>query len=193
MARGQGGSRRTLCQCSHRCKAGDSLAASPAGHQHCGVVTVLGSRAWVRAPRGVLPGSGLCGLRGGSLLPQPQGCGCATLLLAGALLPILPSQRPGAAAQGSGGERLAGTPAPRGCTALAPADHRLPGRLLTVAERGQLPLCPPAGRRAAAEEDGATFGGEGEQGALGVVTRDTSRATLAPAAVGTLAEPCHSH
>lgn len=50
-----------------------------------------------------------------------------------------------------------------------PADRCPSGRFVAVAERGQLPLRPPAPHRAPAEENGATVRGEGERGALGAV------------------------
>lgn len=47
------------------------------------------------------------------------------------------------------------------------ADRCPSSRFVAVAERGQLPLRPPAPRRAPDEEDGASIRGEGERGACG--------------------------
>lgn len=104
----------------------------------------------LRAPQGA---QGCCAGESVTLqcLPWPcraRGCGCAIPLGVGAQLPALLAQSPG------------------GC-GPRPADRCLSGRFVAVAERGQLPVCPPAPGRAPAEEDGATIGGEGERGVWG--------------------------
>lgn len=128
----------------------------------------------LRAPQGA---QGCCAGAGVTLprLPWPcraRGCGCAIPLGVGARLPALLAQSPGVCGPG-------------------PADRCLSGRFVAVAERGQLPVCPPAPGRAPAEEDGAAIGGEGERGVWGGVGCPTVECGAGGMVTVTATRQCH--
>lgn len=124
-----------------------------------------------RSPRrcpGVLPCTTAARLRGADPTSKaPQGAPGGRAGAAGTLpCPSWPWQ-PGGRGCAVPPRVLASLGQSPGSVSPIPADRCLSGRFIPVAERGQSPLQPPAPRRAPAEEDGATIGGEGEQGALG--------------------------
>lgn len=151
---------------------------------------------WEEGPLRLLTGESRCGgevwlspaagavLGAAARLPLPeeqrpvQGmAGCSGLLCWGGCrspvpTPALPTWGVAVASRPGQGAALPLGQSP-GLGSPGPADRCPSGRFVAVAERGQLPLRPPAPRRAPAEENGAAVRGEGKRGALDAVVGTT--------------------